>query len=334
MKKTLNILKYIIFLAIGIFLFSLVYREYDLKALLASLDGIKWGLIILSLVLALLSHFIRAIRWNMLIHPLGFKPKLMNTYFSVLILYATNLVIPRGGEIARCTMLSKYEKIPFGKLVGTVFIERATDTVILLLLVIVTIFSQLGVFKQFLVNNPEFGQNFGFVFTVWFWVASLTLGISGLYLIWKLRNTLKKNIIIAKVFELLHNLFEGIKSIKKLEKPWIYVGHSLLIYILYFFMMYLVLLSFAPTQHIGPLAALTAFIMGGLAMLMPVQGGIGAWHFMIIETLSIYGLDKVHGQDFALISHTSMNLMLLITGGICFILMPLYNRKRRLDIEK
>ena len=264
----------------------------------------------------------------MLIRPLGFNPKITNTFFSVMILYATNLIIPRGGEITRCTVLSRYEKIPFGKLVGTVVIERTTDTLILLVLVFVTVFLQFGVFRQFIENNPEFGQNFGFVFTLWFWVIAFIAGIGGLFTIWKLRNVLKKIKIVAKLFELLYNFFEGIKSIKKLESPWVFIGHSLFIYLMYFLMMYVVFFSYQPTQHIGPLAGLTSFIMGGLAMLMPVQGGIGAWHFMVIETLSIYGLDKLHAKDFALIAHTSMNLMILIIGGISFILLPFYNRKK------
>lgn len=334
MKKALNVLKYLFFFAIGIFLFSWVYKEYDLNEFMETLHGIKWGWIILSIIIALLSHLSRAIRWNMLIRPLGFKPKLVNTFFSVMILYATNLIIPRGGEITRCTILSRYEKIPFGKLVGTVVIERTTDTLILMILVFATVFLQIGVFKQFMINNPEFGQNFGFIFTVWFWVIAFIAGIGGLYIIWKLRNILRKIKIVEKLFDLLYNFFEGLKSIKKLEKPWAFLGHSIFIYLMYFLMMYSVFFSYEPTQNIGPLAGLTAFIMGGLAMLMPVQGGIGAWHFMVIETLSIYGLDKLYGQDFALISHTSMNLMILIAGGISFILLPFFNRKKATKIIK
>jgi len=93
--------------------------------------------------------------------------------------------------------------------------------------------------------------------------------------------------------------------------------------------MYVVFFSYAPTSEISPIAGLTAFIMGGLAMLAPVQGGIGAWHFMVIETLWIYGIDKGFGKDFALICHTSMNLMLLVVGGICFILLPIINSKNK-----
>ena len=132
MKKALNVLKYIIFFGIGIFVFLWVYKEYDLTEFTKTLQGVKWGWVILSLVFGIISHLSRAIRWNMLIHPLGFTPKVTNTFFSIMIMYATNLIIPRGGELARCTVLSKYEKIPFGKLVGTVVTERATDTLILL----------------------------------------------------------------------------------------------------------------------------------------------------------------------------------------------------------
>ncbi len=328
MDKIKTIIKYLFFLGIGIFLFSRVYKEYDLTGFMVTLKGLKWGWVFLSLIIGLLSHLSRAIRWNMLIEPLGYNSKLYNTYLSVLILYATNLIIPRGGELARCTILSRYEKIPFGKLVGTVVTERATDTLLLLILVVSTIFSQIGVFKQFMENNPAFGQNFGFIFSAWFWILSILIGISSLVAFWKLRYHLKKIKFISKIYDLLFNFFEGIKSIRNLKNPGRYILHSLLIYVFYFLMMYVVFYAYEPTNNLTMLAGLTAFIMGGLAMLMPVQGGIGAWHFMVIETLSIYGLSKVHGQDYALISHTSMSLMILIAGAVSFMLLPILNRKK------
>lgn len=328
MKKTLNILKYLFFFGIGIFLFSLVYKEYDIRTFLTELNDLKWGWILFSLFLGVLSHISRAVRWNMLIKPLGFEPKTYNTFFSVMIMYATNLVIPRGGELARCTVLSRYEKIPFGKLVGTVVTERATDTLLLMILVFVTIFSQIGVFRQFIVENPEIGGAFEFLLNPWFWVLAFILGTGGLFILYKNRDRFRKIKIIDKVFQLLNNFFDGIKSIKQLEHPWFYIGHSIFIYIMYFLMMYVVFFSFEPTQNMTFIAGLTAFIMGGLAMLAPVQGGIGAWHFMVLNTLALYGLDKMHGKDFALISHTSMNLMLLVFGGLSFILLPLLNHNK------
>jgi len=322
MKKLFNVLKYIIFLSIGIFLFYYVYKGLGVEKIATELKNLKWGWIWLSFVFAILSHLSRAIRWNMLINPLGYKPKTISTFYSVMIMYATNLLIPRGGELARCSILSKSEKIPFGKLVGTVVTERATDTIILVLLVIITIFSQIGVFSQFRSNNPDFGGKYSLIFTPLFWIIIIVAGIASLIIAWKMRHQLKKIALFKKIYDLLENFFLGIKSIKDLKKPGLYIAHSVFIYIMYFFMMYVVLLSFEPTKNMSIIAGLTAFIMGGLAMLMPVQGGIGAWHFMVLETLAIYGLDKVDGKIFALISHTSMNLLIIVLGSFCFVTLP------------
>lgn len=329
MHKILNTLKYLFFLSIGIFVFLKLYKEYDLTEFMDTMKELSWGWIVLSFVFAILSHLSRAIRWNMLIKPtIGFQPKLMKTFFAVMILYVTNLIIPRGGEIARCSVLSKYEKIPFGKLVGTVVTERATDTLLLFILVFITIFFQIGIFNQFIENNPEFGQNFGFFFTTWFWLLAALISITGILVIWKLRRKLRSIKIINTIFDMLYNFFEGIKSIRKLEKPGTYIFHSIFIYIMYFLMMYVVFLAYTPTKSVGLITGLTTFIMAGLAMLAPVQAGIGAWHFMVIETLHIYGINKLYAKEFALISHTSMNLLLLILGGLCFILLPFIYRKK------
>jgi uncharacterized protein (TIRG00374 family) len=328
MKKYLNAIKYLLLFSVGAVLFYYVYKGLGVEKIAHELENLRWGWVWLSFVFAIASHLSRAIRWNMLITPLGHKPRTLNTFLSVMIMYATNLIIPRGGELARCTLLSRHEKIPFGTLAGTVVIERATDTLILLLLVFITIFSQFGVFTAFVANNPEFEQSFGFLFSLWFWLGGALLGIGSFILLWVYREKLKRLSFVAKIIDLMTNFFQGISSIKNLKNPGWYLFHSFFIYIMYFLMMYVIFFSYQPTEHLSMLAGLTAFIMGGLAMLAPVQGGIGAWHFMVLETLALYGLDKTDGKIFALISHTSMNLMLLIVGAISFMLLPLFNKKK------
>ncbi len=327
MKKFLNVLKYLAFLTVGIVMFYFVYRDLGVDTIMSEITDLKWGWIWLSFVFSLLSHYSRAVRWNMLINPLGYKPRTINTFFSVMIMYATNLAIPRGGELARCTVLSKQEKIPFTKLVGTVVIERASDTVLLAMLVFATIFSQIGVFKKFIANNPEFGEKISFLFSPVTWILGITLFVGFIVFVWKFKSKLKQINLFAKVYDLLSNFWQGIKSIKNLKHPGRYIAHSVFIFIMYFLMMYVVFFSYEPTSTLGPVVGLTAFIMGGLAMLAPVQGGIGAWHFMVIETLFVYGLDKGDGKIFALVCHTSMNLLLIVIGVLCVILLPIVNRK-------
>ncbi len=333
MKKALNILKYIGFLTVGVVMFYFVYRGLGVENILSEMKNIKWGWIWFSFLFSILSHLSRSIRWNMLISPLGHKPRTINTFASVMIMYATNLAIPRGGELARCTVLSRYEKIPFGKLVGTVVTERATDTLILMLLAFTTIISQIGVFRQFITNNPEFGDKIAFLLNPWIWIIAIVMGISALVLVWKFRNKLKQVKLFAKIYDLLFNFLQGIKSIKDLKHPGRFIAHSIFIYAMYFLMLYVVFYSYAPTEHLGLIVGLTTFIMGGLAMLAPVQGGIGAWHFMVIETLAIYGIAKTDGQIFALVCHTTMNLFLIVIGVLFIILLPFINRKKATDIS-
>lgn len=328
-KKISKILKYTLFPAIGIFIFLWVYKSYDLKDFGKTLSELKWIWVILSLVLGLLSHLSRAMRWNMLIKTMEYSPKIANTFLSVIIMYATNLIIPRGGEIARCTSLSQYEKIPIGKLLGTVVTERAIDVVILFFMLVFTIFSQIGVFKEFLINNPEFGKKLNFLFSAQFWIMATLAGLTLLFVSWKYRHKVMKIKWIAHFFNLFFNFFEGIKSIRHLKKPLIFIAHSLFIYVMYFFMFYVVFFSYLPAKDMSYLSAFTTFIMGSLAMLAPVQGGLGAWHFMVIETLFLFGLDKEFGRNLALISHTSMNLMLLIVGAIAFFLLPIINKQSK-----
>lgn len=325
-KKTL---KYILFPAIGVFIFLWVYKSYDLQDFGKTLSELKWIWIILSLFLGLLSHLSRAIRWNMLIKTMDYSPKIANTFLSVIIMYATNLIIPRGGEIARCTSLSQYEKISIGKLLGTVVTERAIDVVILFFIVVFTIFTQIGVFREFLINNPKFGEKLSFLFSGKFWITATVTGLIFLFVVWKYRHKIMKIKWISRFLNLFLNFFEGIKSIRHLKNPLGFIAHSVFIYVMYFFMFYVVFFSYLPTKDMSYLSAFTTFIMGSLAMLAPVQGGLGAWHFMVIETLFLFGLDKEFGRNLALISHTSMNLMLLIVGAIAFFLLPIINKNSK-----
>src|SRR6056297_2114603 len=107
-----------IFLIVGVAIFIYVYKDLGLEKIKHALHSLKYEWIILSGIFGLASHFIRALRWQLLIDPLAHKPRTVNTFLAVLVLYLFNILIPRGGEIARCSVLNRYEKIPFTKLLG------------------------------------------------------------------------------------------------------------------------------------------------------------------------------------------------------------------------
>ncbi len=335
MKKwAINISKYLLFLAIGIFIFWWIYRDLPIEELKNAFKNINYFWIIVSLMLGVFAQISRAIRWNMLIRPLGYKPRFYNTFLAVLILYFINLLAPRAGEVVRCTILSRYEKIPFTKLVGTVFVERMADIVTLFMLAVLIITSQLGIFVRFFNAHPDMKEKLVTLLSL----RNIILGISALvvlivlYIITRKYFSKKgkesKSTLFVKLKRIKYDIIEGIRSILKLENKWYFIGHTLFIFLMWLFMLYVIFLAYEPTKHLSIWTGMITFLMGGLAMIAPVQGGIGPWHFMIYETLFIYGIDKAHGKIFALIAHTSTNIIYyLVFGMIAFILLPVLNNK-------
>ena len=332
MQIVKNILKYSLVLLVGVALFWWIYKDMDRDTLKKGISEVNYFWILASLILSQLSNWSRAIRWKMLIKPLGYNPKVSNIFLSVLVMYFTNLIIPRAGEVARCTILAKYEKIPASKLIGTMIVERIADLLTMMFLAIIIFAINIGIVKEFFAVHPEINENFVKLLSI----SNLLLGIAVIVLIviiFLLVNPLKHTGISEKINKVKHNFKAGIKSIVMLKNIWYFVGHTLLIFTLWFLMLYAVFLAFPPTNHLTIWAGMFTFLMGGLAMLAPVQGGIGPWHFMVIESLFLYGIDKTDGKIFALIAHSSTNLIYLLLGLIALLLLPIVNSKSKLLIH-
>lgn len=327
-----NYTKFFVFLAFGLFLFWLVYKDMELDTLMNELKTINYWWIALAAFFSILSHISRAIRWNMLIEPLGYKPRTANTFFAVLVMYITNLAVPRSGEVARCAVLKKYEKVPFSQLIGTVIIERTADLIFLVILLFLLIITQFGIVYQFVYNNPEVKEKLS-VLVSYGWILTLSF-IGGVFFLWVLynqRHHVRRFSIYARFKELVLNLKEGIITIANMKNKWKFIGHTIFIWLMYFLMTYVVFFTYAPTAHLSMAAGLAVLVMGGFGMVAPVQGGIGAWHFMARETLFIYGIARPYGLVFAFISHTSMTLFLIAFGVFAFAALPVYNRKYLTD---
>jgi hypothetical protein len=336
LKKVLNILKYASFLGLGIFVFWLVYKDEPFSKYTSAFSDLNYFWIFLSIVFNVLSQISRAMRWNMLIHPLGYRPRLYNSYLSVLILYFVNLLLPRAGEVFRCTILSRYEKIPFAKLAGTVFVERMADLIMLVVLAVLILSSQFGVFVSFFDTHPDVRTNVYRIFSlqhVLLGAGLLLVGILGLYILnryIKSKDRAHKKSTWFKRFRLIRqNFISGITSIAQLENKWLFIGHTFFIYLMWLCMLYVIFLAYEPTAHLSVQTGMITFLMGGLAMLAPVQGGIGPWHFMVYETLFIYGISKPDGKVFALIAHASTNLIYLVLGLGALLVIPILNTSLR-----
>jgi len=318
-------LKFASFFLLGILIFWMVYKDQDIKRIKSILtNDVNYFWIVVSLILGLLSHLSRTIRWNLLIEPLGRKPRTLNTFLAVMVGYLMNLALPRMGEISRCGVLARYEKIPFTKLVGTVVLERLIDVLMLLILLVVVVLTQFGQVLEFLGNNPEVKDKLQKVIYSPILIGGL---VFFLVVLWISRHKIRESSLMKKAMGFVGQFVEGFRSIRKMRNKGAFIFHSVFIWVLYYLMLYCVFFSFGFTSHLMPLAGLTVFVLGSFGMVAPVQGGIGAWHFMVIEGLALYGVDRADGKVFALLAHGSTTIMLIVLGLVGLLVLPFINER-------
>ena len=316
----------VVSLSLGIALMVVVYRNFDFGELLAVLrsNSISWGIILLSILVEVLGNVIRGARWRLLVHPFSTPaPRVRNTILSVLGSYAVNLIFPRAGDVWRCAALSRYESLSMAKLVGSLLMDRLMDMLVLGLIVLMAI----GVFSDFLggyfVEHPDLSLKVSHLASSpWFYLTLLALGVLG-YLFWRLS---KKSRWGAKVRKVLREMWEGLLSIRFMPHRGLFILYTIGIWGCYFLGFYLTFFAFPFTQDLGINVGLLAFVMGCLGVAAPVQSGIGAWHFMVITTLTAVGVERSDAGSFALVVHTSQTLGNALIGLIAILVIPLLNR--------
>jgi len=319
-------LRILLFLSIGIVILWWLYRDMNPDELLRIIkNDVGYGWIILSLILGLLSHISRTIRWQMLIEPVDKRPGVVNTFLAVMIGYLANLAIPRMGEISRCGVLSKYEKVSFSRLVGTVVTERVLDLIMLLLALALMIAVQYNVFVDFVNNKMDISGIINF-FSSW-WFGLIVLFAAGAIIVFR------QNILNSQMYFKLKGLWlkfkEGLFSYRNVKNKPLFFIHTLLIFVLYFLMIYVCFFGFPFTRELGPGAGLAVFVLGSFGMVAPVQGGIGPYHFMVISTLLFFGVGAPQAAAFALLVHGSLNGMIIITGLLSLVAIPLVNKSEQ-----
>ncbi len=330
-KLAIKIVKFLAFFTLGALIFWLIYKDQDIERIKSVLkNDVNYFWILISLFIGLISHISRTLRWGLMIEPIGHKPRFINTFFAVMVGYFMNMAFPRMGEISRCGVLARYEKISFTKLVGTVVAERLVDMISLLILLGIIIFAQFGKMISFLKHNPEIQEKLNSVF----FSPYLIVGIIVLIILFIVfRKAFKHTTVFKKIVEILKNFKEGFVSIKNIKrKGWFYF-HSVFIWAMYYVMLYSVFFAFDFTRDLNPIAGLTTFVMASFGMVAPVQGGIGAWHFMAIEALSLYGVANENGIIFAFVAHGSMTGMIILIGTISLLILPFINRRNDISEE-
>ncbi len=319
--KITNTHKYIFFVGCGIFLFYFLYKDYNLSEILEKLQKTKIEWILLSALVTLISHFSRAIRWNIMLRSIGYSPRVITSFTAVLITYIINIMIPRAGEIARCGALQKTDNIPSQVSFGSVLAERALDFIILLFLVFLTFLFQYNRVKEILLLAFENSEG-GYTPLLVKLAAILLIGIIGSVIIYLNIEKIKNLTLYKKLASLLIDVWTGVKAINNLpsgQKKWFYF-HTVSIWVMYFFMTYVLFFSIEETSELGLACGLAVLAMGGIGMAFPSPGGAGSYHLLVTITLVAYGLTDTSAKYFALLMHSSQVLLIIIVGSISLLL--------------
>ncbi|APD07133.1 hypothetical protein UJ101_01617 [Flavobacteriaceae bacterium UJ101] len=301
--------------------------EVQQKEIIDSFKNADYFWIFISLLIAMISHVSRAIRWQYSLDAVNIKTSFWNRYLTLLINYFTNLAIPRAGEVTRCALMSRYEKKPFEKIFGTMIVERLVDLIMLFVIMLGFIFFQYEVVYDFLLPKIQsklaFLQN---VSALSFLIGFMLLGMMillGIILFVKKSNSR----IAKKISELWQGLYDGMMTIFTMKDKMMYFIHTIIIWVSYICMFGICFKALPETAEVGVATMVAGFVFGTLAMIL-TQGGLGAYPLFVMQGLAIYDIAETTGYALGWIIWTSQTVMVVLAGIIAVIVLPLYNRKR------
>lgn len=334
-KPFLTILQYLFFLGLGIFFVWLSVRKIEAEQwadIKAALERARLVLLLPVVVMLLISHWSRAVRWKILMEPLGYKPSTFNTFAAVMIGYLVNAGVPRLGEVVKCTLLSRYEKVRADKLVGTIVMERAVDVVCLSAAFLAALLFQGNIIGDFV------GSLFGSFFKngagqtspgkIIAYASGLLLFIAFLYFLLKRFGHIDA---VGKIKAVVKGILHGLLSIRFIKQKGWFVFHTILIWVMYLLSTTMGIYALQETAHLGIGGGLTTLAVGSVGMIL-TPGGIGAYPLLVSQLMEVYGLDKdTIGSALGWLLWTAQTLIILIGGLALAALFSVINKNKKPD---
>ncbi|MBL7902138.1 MAG: flippase-like domain-containing protein [Bacteroidia bacterium] len=333
--KLRSFLQFFILLGIGLLLVWLSLRQVAPQKdnIISAFKKADYFWVLVSMFIAWLSHFFRALRWNDLLLPLGHKTKLLNAVSHVFIGYLTNYGIPRMGEVSRCTSAAKYDKVPFEIGFGTVITERIVDFILFLVIFFITlalqfteliglanelVFDKIRSRMENLYDSP--GQMILLTLTV--------ISVVALFLLFRKKISL---LLKGKFGNMLKGMAEGVGSIRKMKRPMRFILLSLLIWASYFYSLYACFFAIEGTHQLTQAQGLTLLLFGTFGVMFS-PGGLGAYPLILYGILvNTYHVSEVAAFAMPWLAWTAQFILVLFFGILSFIVLPIYNSKKHVS---
>ena len=329
MKKTFfSILKYLFFLGIGVFLtWWQISKMTPLQKIQfkESLIHARYIYILPVFLLTIMAHISRAVRWKLLIEPMGYEPKTSNTFYAVMGGYFANTFLPRAGEILRCTLLSKYDKIPVSKLFGTILVERVFDLLCYFLLLIITFLIQIETVSDFVTGKMSKMTDMGKASSLWGILIIILISLTIIFFISRhILIKYKEHRLVIKLKGIHLGLKEGFTTILHLKKRKKFIAHSVFIWACYLFEVYIGFSALDATSSLGITAAFSVLSLATLAMIVS-PGGLGAFPIAVQQVLLIYNVDNI---SFGWLMWGVTTAIVIVVGILSFGLLIYQNRSK------
>ena len=329
MKKAFQ---FVFFLSVGLVLLYFAFRGIDLNELMHQIKQADYRWVALSVLFGVFALVFRSLRWRLLIEPLDEHPKLINIFHAINIGYLANFVFPRIGEITRCGILYRTDRVGVDRLFGTVIVERIFDLLMaafLLCLILLMRFNVVGNFIKEYILQPTINKMFGALNIGWIIAITILVMLAFVVFFRIFKRLLPKISALRKIRDLLRGVVKGIKSVYQIRNIGWFAALNIIIFGMYFMQTWLMFFALESTSTLGLGDALFVLVLSALAVAVPVQGGIGAFHWIISMGLTIFGITREDGMVYATISHSATSLMLILLGIVSMISVVCGDRFRK-----
>ncbi len=326
-KRIFGFLQYFFFLGAGLFLVWWQLKSMTLsekEQFFDALSHANYWIVIPIAIMSMLSHISRSMRWKLLMQPLGYTPKISNLFLVTMVGYLANSAVPRLGEVIKCTLLAKYEKLKVDKLIGTIIVERSFDIICYILFIGITILIQINVIAKYL--QKEFSLIGIYTPNNLFKLMAFLFSFIAIWIFIKqLFKKYKSNKIINKISNFINGIIEGFHTIKKLKEKKLFLLHTLFIWSMYLGQIYLGFKGLEGTKSLGLSPAFSVLTLTTLSMII-TPGGIGSFPIFVMQSLLIYGINENIGSAFGWLMWGVSTGLLVIVGFISLLLIPYFNK--------
>ena len=323
----ISFLKFSLPLLLGLVLLFYAFKNIQLDDFLSKLDQTRYEWVIGSMLLSSLAYVSRAYRWQLLLRAADQKVSTFRLTLAVFVGYLANLAFPRLGEVVRCAVLKKTNQIPVSLSIGTVVTERIIDSLVLLFFLIIALLLEFDLIVTYFEN----------IFSTYhipldgILYAALTLLMIFSILVLVILRT--HTPLSQRTKKMASEVLKGILTIKSIQSKSLFLITTTVMWLTYFLMSYMIFFALEETSSLSLTAGFMLLVSGGIALALPVQGGIGTYHAMIAMMLGLYGIENITGLFLATLLHSSQILSVVIFGGISLVITLGIEKNNRNDLK-